>query len=197
MWHPGLAKLVKAGSDLVFQLHYTANGTAGEDQSLVGLVFAKEPPAERVMTLAIGDSKFAIPPGDPNYKVSAKTELPNSSTLLSFFPHMHVRGKAFEYKVTQPGGEPETLLKIDDYNFNWQLTYRLEKPLVLQDGAKIECSGYFDNSPNNPHNPDPKATVKFGEQSWEEMMIGFFDVAVDANMDKKTFFKKKPSKADD
>jgi hypothetical protein len=197
IWHPGLAKLVKAGSDLVFQLHYTANGTAGEDQSLVGVVFAKEPPAERVMTLAIGDSKFAIPPGDPNYKVSAEAELPNSSTLLSFFPHMHVRGKAFEYKVTQPGGEDETLLKINDYNFNWQLTYRLEKPLLLQDGAKIACSGYFDNSPNNPYNPDPKATIKFGEQSWEEMMIGFIDVAVDANMDKKTFFKKKPSKADD
>jgi hypothetical protein len=196
-WRTGLAKVVKAGSDLVFQLHYTANGTAGEDQSLVGLVFAKEAPAERVMTLAIGDSKFAIPPGDPNYQVSAKAELPNGSTLLSFFPHMHVRGKGFEYKVTQPGGEQETLLKINDYNFNWQLTYRLEKPLVLQDGAKIECSGYFDNSPNNPYNPDPKATVKFGEQSWEEMMIGFFDVAVDAKLDKKTFFSKKPSKADD
>jgi hypothetical protein len=123
--------------------------------------------------------------------------LPNSSTLISFFPHMHLRGKAFEYKVTQPGGEQETLLKIDNYNFNWQLTYRLEKPLLLQDGAKFEIAGYFDNSPNNPYNPDPKATVKFGEQSWEEMMIGFIDVAVDAKMDKKTFFAKKPVKADD
>jgi len=197
VWRPGLAKLIKAGSDLVFQLHYTANGKAGEDQSRVGLIFAKEPPAERVMTVGLGTDKFAIPPGDPNYRVEFKTDLPNSSTLLSFFPHMHLRGKAFEYKITQPGGEPQTLLKIDNYNFNWQLTYRLEKPLLLQDGAKIECAGYFDNSPNNPYNPDPKATVKFGEQSWEEMMIGFIDVAIDAKMDKKTFFSKKPAKADD
>ena len=197
VWRPGLAKLIKAGSDLVFQLHYTANGKAGEDQSRVGVVFAKEPPAERVMTLGLGTDKFAIPPGDPHYRVPFTVTLPNSSTLLSFFPHMHLRGKAFEYKVTQPGGEQETLLKIDNYNFNWQLTYRLEKPLLLQEGAKIEVAGYFDNSPNNPYNPDPKATVKFGEQSWEEMMIGFIDVAIDAKMDKKTFFTKKPVKADD
>ncbi len=197
VWRPGLAKLIKAGSDLVFQLHYTANGKAGEDQSRVGVVFAKEPPAERVMTLGLGTDKFAIPPGDPNYRVPFTVTLPNSSTLLSFFPHMHLRGRAFEYKVTQPGGEQETLLKIDNYNFNWQLTYRLEKPLLLQEGAKIEVAGYFDNSPNNPYNPDPKATVKFGEQSWEEMMIGFIDVAIDAKMDKKTFFTKKPVKADD
>jgi hypothetical protein len=197
VWRPGLAKLVKAGSDLVFQLHYTANGTAGVDQSRVGVIFAKEPPTERVMTLAVGNDKFAIPPGDPNYQVAGKAELPNGSALLSFFPHMHLRGKAFEYKITQPGGEPETLLKIDRYNFNWQLTYRLEKPLVLQDGAVVEVAGYFDNSANNPYNPDPKATVKFGEQSWEEMMLGFFDVAVDAKMDKRKFFSKKPAKADD
>ena len=197
VWRPGLAKLIKAGSDLVFQLHYTANGKAGEDQSRVGVVFAKEPPAERVMTLGLGTDKFAIPPGDPNYRVPFTATLPNSSTLLSFFPHMHLRGKAFEYKVTQPGGEQETLLKIDNYNFNWQLTYRLENPLLLQEGAKIEVAGYFDNSPNNPYNPDPKATVKFGEQSWEEMMIGFIDVAIDAKMDKKTFLAKKPVKADD
>ena len=197
VWRPGLAKLIKAGSDLVFQLHYTANGKAGEDQSRVGVVFAKEPPAERVMTLGLGTDKFAIPPGDPNYRVPHTVTLSNSSTLLSFFPHMHLRGKAFEYKVTQPGGEQETLLKIDNYNFNWQLTYRLEKPLLLQEGAKIEVAGYFDNSPNNPYNPDPKATVKFGEQSWEEMMIGFIDVAIDAKMDKKTFLAKKPVKADD
>ncbi len=196
-WRPGLAKLIKAGSDLVFQLHYTANGKAGEDQSRVGVVFAKEPPAERVMTLGLGTDKFAIPPGDPNYRVPMTVTLPNSSTLLSFFPHMHLRGKAFEYKVTQPGGEQETLLKIDKYNFNWQLTYRLEKPLLLQEGAKVEVAGFFDNSPNNPYNPDPKATVKFGEQSWEEMMIGFIDVAIDAKMDKKTFFTKKPVKSAD
>jgi len=197
VWRPGLAKLIKAGSDLVFQLHYTANGKVGEDQSRVGVIFAKEPPAERVMTVGLGTDKFAIPPGDPNYRVPFTATLPNSSTLLSFFPHMHLRGKAFEYKVTQPGGEEETLLKVNNYNFNWQLTYRLEKPLVLQDGAKVEIAGYFDNSANNPYNPDPKATVKFGEQSWEEMMIGFIDVAIDAKMDRKTFFSKKPVKASD
>jgi hypothetical protein len=198
VWHPGLAKLIKAGSDLVFQMHYTAKGKAAVDQSRVGLIFGKTPPTERVMTIALGNTDFVIPPGDPNYKVTGSAELAYGSTLLSFFPHMHVRGKAFEYKLTQPGGETETLLKVPNYNFNWQLTYRLEQPLLLKPDAKFEVTGWFDNSANNPHNPDPAASVRFGEQSWEEMMLGFIDVAVDVHTDKREFFKKaETKKADD
>jgi hypothetical protein len=110
---------------------------------------------------------------------------------------MHVRGKAFEYKLTQPGSPEEILLRVPRYNFNWQLTYRLEKPVVLQPGAKLSVAGWFDNSPNNPSNPDPKAEVRWGEQSWEEMMIGFLDVAVSSDMDRRSFFQKKPAKSDD
>jgi hypothetical protein len=196
MFRPGQAKLIKAGSDLVFQMHYTASGKAAADKASVGLIFAKERPAERVLTVAVMNDKFVIPPGDGNYKVPGGTTLPNGSTLLSFFPHMHVRGKAFEYKLTQPDAEPETLLKVPNYNFNWQLTYKLEKPLELKPGARMDVAGWFDNSPNNPFNPDPKSEVRWGEQSWEEMMIGFFDVAVPFDMDQKSFYRKKPVKSD-
>ncbi len=194
---PGQAKLIKAGSDLVLQMHYTANGkSAASDKTSVGVIFAKEQPAERVLTLALANDKFVIPPGDGNFKVTTSATLPNSGTLLSFFPHMHVRGKAFEYKLTQPGEEQQTLLSVPNYNFNWQLTYRLEQPIVLKPGAKMDMAAWFDNSPNNPFNPDPKAEVRWGEQSWEEMMIGFFDVAVPSDVDKRKFFQKKQVKSD-
>ena len=193
-FRPNQAKLIKAGSDLVFQMHYTANGkTAAADKTSVGMIFAKEPPAERVLTVALANDKFVIPPGDGNYRVPAEVELPNAGTLLSLFPHMHVRGKAFEYKLTQPGLPEETLLRVPNYNFNWQLTYRLEQPIALKPGARLAVAGWFDNSPNNPANPDPKAEVRWGEQSWEEMMIGFVDVAVSSDMDRRKFFQKRPA----
>jgi hypothetical protein len=197
-FRPNQAKLIKAGSDLVLQMHYTANGkTAETDRTSVGIVFAKEAPAERVLTISLVNTKFVIPPGDGNYRVPAEVEVPHRGTLLSLFPHMHVRGKAFEYRLTQPGSPEETLLRVPRYNFNWQLTYRLERPIVLQPGAKLAVSGWFDNSPNNPANPDPKVEVRWGEQSWEEMMIGFLDVAVPSDMDRRSFFQKKPAKSDD
>jgi len=190
-WKTGQAKFVRAGSDLVLQVHYTPNGKkATEDHSKVGMIFAKQPPVERVMTLSTQNDRFAIAPGDPNYRVDGRpARMPNQATLLSFFPHMHLRGKAFEYKIKMPGQEAETLLSVPKYDFNWQLTYRLEKPLVLPAGAQIESSAWFDNSPNNPFNPDPKDTVRFGEQSYEEMMIGFFDIAFDAKIDRRDFFR--------
>jgi hypothetical protein len=198
VFQPGQAKLIKAGSDFVFQMHYTANNKSAEsDKTSLGIVFAKEPPAERILTVMLGNDKLVIPPGAPNHKVSAKVTLPNAGTLLSFFPHMHVRGKAFEYRLTPPGGKEEILLNVPNYNFNWQLTYRLQKPIRLEPGTEMSADGWFDNSPNNPFNPDPKAEVRFGEQSWEEMMIGFFDVAVPADMDRRSFFQKRPPKTTD
>lgn len=187
----GQAKKIKAGSDLVFQMHYTASGKDADDQTRVGMVFAKQPPKQRVMTLFLGKNDFVIPPGDPNFAYTADAELPTASTLLSFFPHMHVRGKAFEYKLQLPGSEPETLLHVSNYNFNWQLTYRLEKPVFMPAGSKFILTAWWDNSANNRFNPDPKSEVRFGEQSWEEMMVGFVDVAVDADMDRQQFWKKK------
>ncbi len=178
---PGQAKLVKAGSDIVLQMHYTANGKASTDISKVGIVFATEKPTERVLTLAAANAQFAIPPGDSNYRVDAKLTLQDDSTLVDLLPHMHFRGKDFEYRVTYPSGEKETLLSVPNYDFNWQLTYELSKPKVLPKGTVIECTAHFDNSVNNKYNPDATKEVHWGEQTWEEMMIGFFDVSVPLN----------------
>ncbi len=179
MFPKGQAKLLKAGSDLVLQMHYTSTQKSTSDQTKIGLVWAKEPPTERIITQAAGNLEFEIPPGNPNYAVRASVKIPNQAKLLSFFPHMHLRGKAFEMNLVK-GDQSETLLKLPRYDFNWQLTYKLKTPIPLQPGPRIEAIGYFDNSANNPYNPDPQAKVKWGEQSWEEMMYGFFDIAIDA-----------------
>jgi hypothetical protein len=189
-WRPGLAKKIPAGSDLIFQMHYTTNGKDEvNDRTRIGIVFAKEPPPERVLTLAAVNTMFQIPPGEADYRIDAEAPHFFKGQLISFFPHMHLRGKAFEYRLVQPDGSTQTLLKVPHYDFNWQLSYRLEKPIDLQPGSKIEGTAWFDNSPNNPANPDPKATVRWGEQSSEEMMIGFYDVAVDSKFDRKSFYK--------
>ena len=187
-WEPGMAKRIKAGSDLVLQIHYTANGKPTVDRTRIGVVFAKAPPEKAVLTLQMGNDKFVIPPGDPDYRVQVSGTLPNDALLLSLFPHMHLRGKAFEYMIAGPNGHVETLLKVNNYDFNWQLNYRLAMPRLFRAGTRLLWAGDFDNSANNPHNPDPNAEVRFGEQSWEEMMIGFFDVAVPANVSKEQFF---------
>jgi hypothetical protein len=191
-WKPGMAKKIKAGSDLILQMHYTAHGQRSADRTRIGVVFAKEPPRQAVLTLQMGNDKFVIPPGEANHRVAVSGTLPNDALLIGLFPHMHLRGKAFEYQIAGPNGRVETLLKVDNYNFNWQIDYRLAEPRLLRAGTRLICAGYFDNSANNPRNPDPSAEVRFGEQSWEEMMIGFFDVAVDAAMDKRRFFERKP-----
>jgi hypothetical protein len=179
---PGEAKLVKAGSDIVVQMHYTANGKPGTDISRIGLILSKEKPEAKVLTLPIGTTDFAIPPGDSNYEVKAKMKVQRDVTVVSLLPHMHFRGKSFEYKVTYPSGESETLLSVPHYDFNWQLTYELEKPKVLPKGTLIELTAHYDNSANNKYNPDPSKTVYFGEQTWEEMMFGFFEVSVPMNV---------------
>jgi hypothetical protein len=181
MFKPGQVKLVPKGADLIFQLHYTTNGTPGSDKSRVGVIFAKDTPKERVITLAAMNPKFAIPPGDPNYRVDSKIKLQEDSTLESMLPHMHLRGKDFDFRVTYPDGKTEKLLSVPNYSFSWQLSYDLEKPMFLPKGTTIECTAHFDNSANNPANPDPTKEVHYGEQSWDEMMFGFFDVSVPLN----------------
>jgi len=178
---PGRAKLIKAGSDLVLQMHYTADGTAGTDTSKIGLVFSKTPPAERMLTINTANVTFSIPPGAPDTQVNAKMTLQQDATLVSFLPHMHFRGKSFEYRAIYPDGRKEVLLSVPHYEFNWQLTYDLAREKKLPKGTVIEGEAHFDNSPNNRFNPDPTKEVHYGEQTWEEMMIGFFDVAVPMN----------------
>src|SRR5260221_5325344 len=188
----GQAKLIKAGSDIIFQVHYTTNGKASTDRSRIGLVFAKEPPLKRVLTLSATNGKFKIPAGDPNYRVDAEFELGSTATLYGLHPHMHGRGKDFEFRVKFPGGETQTLLSVPHYKFYWQLWYDLSEPLVLPKGTKIECTAHFDNSPNNPDAADPKKDVVWGDQSWDEMMVGFFNLVFDAAMPVKDLFP--PSK---
>jgi len=184
----GQAKLIKAGSDLVLEIHYTTNGKASTDRSKFGLVFAKEPPKQRVLTLSATNGTFKIPPGDANYKVDATFELGTTVTLASVHPHMHGRGKDFEYRIVYPTGETETVLSVPHYNWHWQLWYNLAQPILLPKGTKIECTAHFDNSPNNPDNADPTKEVTWGDQSWDEMMVGFFNLVFDAGMPVKNIF---------
>lgn len=179
---PGEGKLIKAGSDIVFEVHYTPNGKATQDQTRLGLVFSKTPPSERVLTLSASNGTFKIPPGDPDYKVDAMFEVQKDVKLVSLHPHMHARGKSFEYRLRFPDGKTETILNVPVYNWHWQLWYNLADAIDLPRGTKIECTAHFDNSPNNPENPDPTKTVIWGQQSWDEMMVGFFNLKFDAKM---------------
>ena len=190
-WPPGLAKLLPAGSDIVLQMHYTTHGHATEDRTSIGLVFSKDVPTQRVLTLQLTNDRFLIPPGDPDHRVEVRGSLPNDALLLSFFPHMHLRGKTFEYNILEADGRVHTLLRIPHYDFYWQLSYRLAEPIALKAGTMLQAVATFDNSKNNPHNPDPDSAVSWGEQTWAEMMVGFFDVAVDPSLDKQHFFLRK------
>ena len=175
---PGTAVLVKAGSSLTFQVHYTPNGKAVKDRSYIGLRFAKEPPKYRAIRGMAVNPFFNIPPNDPNYEVRATFTAPQEIALDSLMPHMHLRGKDFQYAVVYPDGRKEILLSVPKYDFNWQIRYHLETPLLLPKGTRIECVAHFDNSPNNKFNPDPTKAVRWGDQTWEEMMIGFFTYTV-------------------
>jgi hypothetical protein len=193
---PGRGKMIPAGSDIVLQLHYTANGKATTDQTKIGLVFCKEPPKQRLITVNATNARFAIPAGDPNYEVRSQITLHDAAELVWLMPHMHLRGKDFEYRAVYPTGESEVLLRVPKYDFNWQLAYELAEPKLLPKGTRIECTAHFDNSPNNPANPDPSKTVYWGDQSWEEMMIGWFDVAIDPKTNPANLFVAEKKAAD-
>jgi len=188
---PGQAKLIKAGSDLVFQMHYTANGKPATDRTRIGIVFAKQPPRERIFTLQIANRGFVIPPGDADYAVDAKLTVQDNARIVALNPHMHLRGKSFEFRVAAPGSDPKVLLRVPRYDFSWQLQYYLSEPLQLAAGARIECTAHYDNSPNNKFNPDATKEVRWGDQSWEEMMVGTADVAIDAAMNPMDLYRPK------
>ena len=172
----GIGMKLPAGSELVWQLHYTPTGKPEVDRSQFAIKFCKEEPKkEAEQDLAI-NTRFRIPPGADSHKVVASKTVNRESTLLALMPHMHVRGKSFTYKAIFPDGRVETLLSVPFYDFNWQHEYRLKTPIKLPAGTVIECEAYFDNSNDNPANPDPAKWVTWGDQTWEEMMIGFFTV---------------------
>ncbi len=192
---PGQAKLIKAGSDLVFQLHYQTNGKPGRDRSRVGLILAREKPRQRVMMLAAANVRFSIPPGDADFRLDARLTLHAEATLVYLLPHMHLRGKSFEFRLVYPDGKRETLLVVPHYDFDWQLTYYLDHPRRLPKDTVIECTAHYDNSPNNAKNPNPSKSVRFGAQSSDEMMIGFFEVAVDPDVTLRDLLIAKPGES--
>jgi hypothetical protein len=180
----GAGKLIPAGSDLVFEMHYTSNGKAsGDDRSKVGFILAKEPPKYRLLTLGVADASFAIPPGDPNYEGHASATFDQPVTVIYLQPHMHMRGKDMEMRFEYPTGESETMLKVPNYSYLWQTIYYENEPLRVPKNTRVQVTAHWDNSANNPLNPDPTATVRWGDQSWDEMLVPFVGVLVDRNAD--------------
>ncbi len=179
---PGNAKLIKKGAVFVFQMHYTTNGTAAKDRTSVALWFARGPVEKRVITRGISTDARAliIPAGDPNFESHSSFTIPEDIHILSFMPHMHVRGKDFEYKLVLPDGTSKILLRVPKYDFNWQISYFVKEPIAVPKGSRIECVAHHDNSANNKFNPDPSITVRWGDQTWEEMMIGWLDYTLDS-----------------
>ncbi len=172
-------KRLKARSKLIFQLHYTTNGKSVSDQTELGFVFHDKKPKHEVHTLSAATTKFAIPPGAENHKIVAEYPVLIPGKIMSFAPHTHLRGKSFRYDLVLPGGKTQELIDIPHYDFNWQLRYKLAEPIFAPFGSKIRATAWYDNSEKNPANPDPKATVRHGDQTWDEMMIGYFEAYAD------------------
>ncbi len=166
---------LEPGTVLYFQIHYTPNGQEQKDQTKLGLKFVDQPPLHEVKVAGVVNSKLKIPPQEANHHEVAELKLPEDVVILGYMPHMHLRGKAFKYTVTDPEHTVSTLLNVPIYDFNWQLNYRLASPLTLKKGSIIKVEAIFDNSPANLANPDPTATVKWGMQSSDEMLIGYFE----------------------
>lgn len=197
-WPTGTAKFIPKRADLIFELEYNADATAssdtGTEQTSIGLVLADKPPTQRIITLGLTNHAFVIPPNAAEYRVEASAVLPKDATLLSCFPMMHQRGKRFEYDIvrknqdasaTSPAGI-ETLLRVN-YDTRWRMSYPFVEPRFLPAGTRLQAVAWYDNSPNNPHNPDPDASVHWGENPSDEIMWGFFDVLIPAKADAASY----------
>lgn len=179
----GTGKRIPAGSKFVFEMHYTPNGTEQTDRSKVGVIFTKEPPQQIAETNILANMMFRIPAGDPHYKGQLMYTFRNDARILGFMPHMHLRGLSARYDVTYPDGRKETLLSVPDYDFNWQSVYRFAEPVRVPKGTQLRWVGVWDNSADNPRNPDATKEVRWGEQTWDEMMNGWLDVVWDKPLD--------------
>ena len=182
IYPPGTAKLIPAGSTIVLQIHYSsfhgAIETPQQDRTIVGLIFAKEPPEKRAVTFTVPNQFFKIPPGAPNHTVTAAYTFDREVQLISYMPHMHLRGKDMKYEAVFPDGRRQTLLWVPKFEFNWQTVYRLKNPMMNPRGTRIIVTAHFDNSAKNMHNPDPTKAVRWGDPSYDEMMIGWIEYVV-------------------
>jgi thiol-disulfide isomerase/thioredoxin/mono/diheme cytochrome c family protein len=175
----GMARKLPAKSSLLFQIHYTPNGKATSDQMKIGLVFADETPKHLVRTAAVASLRLRIPPGAANHRETGQLRVPADARILAFMPQMHVRGKAYRYELELPGQPKRTVLDIPKYDFNWQLRYELREPLEVPRGAVLHGTAWYDNSADNPANPDPTKTVRWGQQTVDEMMLGYIEYYVE------------------
>jgi hypothetical protein len=178
-FEPGTAMLIKAGSVLTFQMHYMAMGMAMKDQSSVGIIFAKQPPKQEVRAGAFYNPTFTLPAGNSDIEVDCVMEFNQDSHLLAIFPHAHLRGKSWDYRLIYPDGTSKVLLTVPKYDFNWQTYYILAEPLAAPKGTRIEAIAHYDNSKNNKSNPDPTKDVHWGEQTWDEMQYSGITYTLD------------------
>jgi hypothetical protein len=176
---PGSAVKIKAGSTLLLQVHYTANGTAATDLSSVGFIFAKQEPKQEVHNSAFVNIALKLPPGADNQEVDSAIQFNEDSHITALFPHTHLRGKSWEYTLVYPDGRRQEVLSVPHYDFNWQTYYIFTKPLAVPKGSRIEAVAHYDNSPNNKFNPDPTIEVHWGEQTWQEMQYTGITYTVD------------------
>jgi mono/diheme cytochrome c family protein len=176
MYEAGVARRIPAGTNIVLQMHYTTIGQPVDDQTEIGVVLAKEPSTSLRQAGGgqIPNTTFAIPPGNPSYEVVARQVIANDTYLNTMYPHMHVRGKDVRYSIVYPDGREEVVLRVPKYDFNWQLEYKLAEPKLMPKGSTLVITAHYDNSTANKFNPDPTATVRWGDQTWEEMLIGYY-----------------------
>ena len=202
-YHAG--KLIPAGTDIVFQVHYTPSGKDAIDVPLLGFTVPDTPPEKHWISTSAGGAAgsggqnspaFAIPPNEPNYAAPpAESELAADVELVMFQPHMHVRGKDMTYTVEYPDGRQQVVLSVSKYDFNWQLQYMLAEPLRLPKGTKLHVQAHYNNSTSNKYNPNPNRTIYQGNMTWEEMMSPFLAILVDAKTDPATIFKRRTAQA--
>jgi mono/diheme cytochrome c family protein len=177
---PGTVKKIPAGSKILLQVHYSKTSSQVEkDRSMIGLIFAKQPPRKELITRMVANFYFMVPADAENHRVTACWTAPEDIHLISATPHMHYRGKAMEIKVFYPDGRSEALLNVPKYSFSWQTTYYFKQSIAIPKGTRFMVTGYFDNSAKNKNNPDPQQEVRFGEPTYDEMMIAWIDYTVD------------------
>jgi mono/diheme cytochrome c family protein len=181
-FEPGVARLLRGNSDLIMQMHYTTNGKPAKDRTRIGVIYAKQPPTKLQAGGMVLQPRFVIPAYDGNAEVKGTTKLERDTVITSLTPHMHVRGKDMTYIAHYPDGTDEVLLSVPKYDFNWQISYQLKTPKVLPKGTIVEVIAHFDNSAANKFNPDPSKDVRWGDQTFEEMMIGFWSTVVPVPM---------------
>ncbi|HZS10168.1 MAG TPA: cytochrome c [Blastocatellia bacterium] len=187
IWEPGTVKKIQAGSKILFQMHYSKTaGSVQKDRSSIGLVFAKNQPQKLLMTRPVSNNYFLIPAGADNHATTACWTVEEDIHILTLMPHMHLRGKAQKIEAFYPNGKSEVLLNVPNYDFSWQTVYYLKKPAAIPKGTKILVTGYFDNSAKNKYNPDPTKAVRWGDPTYDEMMIGWIDYTVDGKGIKPT-----------